>query len=87
MEKECQLCSLGTKFGIRNLYAPRKVDNRNKNNYMKQYQCKYYYPMNSIAEKGLEVTFYFKKKSIHNKGVICNDNEPKQKLIIGPFCL
>ena len=38
--------------------------------------------MNSFVKKGLKGTFYFEKKTIHNKCVICDDNKQKSRLII-----
>ena len=68
-----------TNLALEMHYAPRRVCNRSKNNYIKQCQCKSF-STNSFDSKGLKVAFCEKTK-IHDKGVLCNNNEQKSRPI------
>ena len=61
----------------------RRVNNRSKNNYMKQFRCKSSYLQIVLLRKGLEMTLYFNKKIIPSKSVLCIDNKANVKANYG----
>ena len=62
-----------------------KVNNRRKNKYMKQCQCKSSYHINSFAKKELEIIFYFERKIFFDKRILYNDNKQTSIPIIEPY--